>query len=498
MSTHYHIVSIPYYSNSATLFNSIRSMPFACWLDSGKPNSQSGRYDILSAQPSRRWVNENGQTSISDYQYTPINSTVNNVGNSYNTQTTTSLSSDNPFTLIKQASESLIQAHASVAPPPHDLPFTGGILSYFSYALGRQQLNVDQQSPNDCLLPDMVAGLYTWAIIQDHTTACSYLVGLPECDNTLLLSIEQQINTLTPEATTDPNPDHSTTFTINKLTSNINRRQYHDKMATINDYIHSGDCYQVNFAQRFSAAYQGDPYIAYLELREEMASPFSAFIDLGDKAILSFSPERFLQVTDNHVLTQPIKGTIARNSDPIIDKTNAQILKNSQKNQAENVMIVDLLRNDLGKSCVPGSIHVPALFALESFPNVHHLVSNVEGELRSDKSATDLFEGCFPGGSITGAPKKRAMEIIEELEDSQRSIYCGSIAYFNSRGDMDSNITIRTIACDGSTLYCWGGGGIVADSDAEDEYQESLTKIDKILRSLRRFETEAVHTRILD
>jgi para-aminobenzoate synthetase component 1 len=493
MSTHYHIVSIPYHSNSATLFDSIRTMPFACWLDSGKPNSQSGRYDILSAQPSRRWVNENGQTVISDYQYT-ANNTANHVGNGYDTQTTTTLSSDNPFTLIKQASEALTQAHASVTVPPHNLPFTGGILSYFSYALGRQQLKVDQQSPSDCLLPDMVAGLYTWAIIQDHQTSCSYLVGLPECDNALLISIEKQICALA----TTAHVSNSTTFSINKLTSNINRRQYHDKMATINDYIHAGDCYQVNFAQRFSATYQGDPYIAYLELREEMASPFSAFIDLGDKAILSFSPERFLQVTGNHVLTQPIKGTIARDNDPTLDKDNAEQLKDSKKNQAENVMIVDLLRNDLGKSCVPGSIHVPALFALESFPNVHHLVSNVEGELCTDKSATDLFEGCFPGGSITGAPKKRAMEIIEELEDSQRSIYCGSIAYFNSRGDMDSNITIRTIACDGSTLYCWGGGGIVADSDAEDEYQESLTKIDKILRALRRFEIEAVNTPVLD
>ncbi|MFT7388379.1 MAG: para-aminobenzoate synthetase component 1 [Candidatus Endobugula sp.] len=488
MPIHYHIVSIPYHCNSATLFDSIRCMQFAYWLDSGKPNSQTGRYDILSAHPSRRWVNENGQTIISDYHYTA------NVDNSYSIEISTKLTSEDPFTLIKQASEALTRAHLSAPPPTQDLPFIGGILSYFSYELGRQQLNVNQQSPSDCQLPDMVAGLYEWAIIQDHEKKCSYLVGLPECDKALLQSIERQISALSSLV----RPENSTTFSINPLTSNINCHQYHEKMATINDYIHAGDCYQVNFAQRFSAEYQGDPYIAYLALREEMASPFSAFIDLGDKAILSFSPERFLQVIGSHVLTQPIKGTIARDSDPMLDKYNAQQLRGSSKNQAENVMIVDLLRNDLGKSCLPGSIHVPALFALESFPNVHHLVSNVEGELRSDKSVADLFKGCFPGGSITGAPKKRAMEIIEELEDSQRSIYCGSIAYFNSRGDMDSNITIRTIACDGATLYCWGGGGIVADSDAEDEYQESLTKINKILLALRRFEVDVVNASILD
>lgn len=504
MSIHYHIRSIPYYRNSETLFNAIRHLPFACWLDSGKPDSTSGRYDILTAQPTRRWVTKDNKTAITDFQYSVNGATNDMTGNegsktdnSTDIQHTknTHISDKNPISLLKQANDTLINQCKNIALPTPALPFTGGIISYISYTLGRQQLEIPASSSNDCDIPEMVAGLYTWAIIQDHHEAKSYIVGLPECEPALLEYVKRCLSNRS-------SPSTKKTFSIGELSSNISQDEYHTKMAIIDDYIHAGDCYQVNFAQRFSAPYQGDPFDAYVSLRREMSSPFSAFIAVDDntvdsaiskttsaspKAILSFSPERFLRVRDQHVLTQPIKGTIARDNDPCNDQANALHLQESQKNRAENVMIVDLLRNDLGKNCIPGSIHVPALFALESFPNVHHLVSNVEGALHKHVSAVDLFDGCFPGGSITGAPKKRAMEIIEELEDSQRSIYCGSIAYFTSWGDMDSSITIRTIACDGQAVYCWGGGGIVADSDAEEEYQESLTKIGKILRALKKF-----------
>lgn len=470
------ISSIPYHSDSAALFSSIRHLPFACWLDSGKPDSHSGRYDIMAAQPSRRWISEQGQTDIFDYHY--------DGDRSYQEQYI-SRSTVSPITLLKQASEALNNGANSAAEPLHDLPFTGGMLAYFSYDLGRQQLDIAQRSPKECQLPDMVSGLYTWAIVQDHQQQCSFLVSLAECEPSLLNYIYERIHQLPSDNSTQA-LSHS--FSIGELLSNISHEQYGKKIAQINEYIHAGDCYQVNFAQCFRADYVGDPYIAYLELRKAMASPFSAFMDLGsNRAILSLSPERFLHIHDGQVLTQPIKGTMARDNDPQTDRNNAVRLQASDKNQAENLMIVDLLRNDLGKNCIPGSIHVPELFTLESFPNVHHLVSSVRGILQSEKGALDLFEGCFPGGSITGAPKKRAMEIIEELEDCQRSIYCGSIAYINTQGNMDSNITIRTIACDGSTLYCWGGGGIVADSEAAEEYQESLTKINKILQVLSQF-----------
>jgi para-aminobenzoate synthetase component I len=494
VSTPYHIISIPYHTDGAVLFNRIRPLPFACWLDSGKPESYSGRYDVMSAQPSRRWVTTNNKTSIMDYQYASGNT------NSAYEETGVYITDESPLTIINQASEQLASSYRkkySSTDLPFDLPFTGGLIAYFSYELGRQEANISQLSPSDCDLPEMVAGLYEWAVIQDHQIQASYIVALPNCDVAAITAVKQlmripQADLIADKAFTEKkgfvgNKNITPAFSIDKLSANITHTQYHKKLATINDYIHAGDCYQVNFAQCFRASYKGDPYVAYLTLRQKMASPFSAFMDLGGKAILSLSPERFLQTQKQQVLTQPIKGTIGRDENNAADQKNAQILQDSPKNQAENVMIVDLLRNDLGKNCTPGSIHVPKLFALESFPNVHHLVSNVEGTLENGKTAMDLFEGCFPGGSITGAPKKRAMEIIEELEDCQRSIYCGSIAYINNNGDMDSNITIRTIACDGSTLFCWGGGGIVADSDSEEEYQESLTKIDKILEVLETF-----------
>lgn len=456
------------------IFNTIRHLPYATWLDSGKPKSTSGRYDIITALPIQRWVSNHQTTDIAEYHIACEPS-----GITHHQQHTTQ-SNEDPISLlnnvVKRLSASSLSADEN---REHDLPFTGGIVAYFSYNLGREKLGVKQITSNDCTLPDMVAGLYTWAIVQDHEMKQCYLAALPECDSTLLEYIQQHLLSQERPA--------SIPFRINALRSNTSNTDYHHKIDKISHYIHSGDCYQVNLSQCFSAEYQGDPYLAYTQLREKMASPFSAFMDIGQQAIMSLSPERFIQTNNQHILTQPIKGTIARNQDASIDKDNAKNLQASEKNRAENLMIVDLLRNDLGKNCIPGSIKVPALFELESYPNVHHLVSTITGTIANNKTALDVFEGCFPGGSITGAPKKRAMEIIEELEDCQRSIYCGSIAYINANGDMDSNITIRTIACDGEKLYCWGGGGIVADSEANDEYQESLTKINALLEVLNQF-----------
>ena len=203
---------------------------------------------------------------------------------------------------------------------------------------------------------------------------------------------------------------------------------------------------------------------------------------------MSLSPERFIQATSDNgditAQTKPIKGTVLRGKTVEQDQENAIRLLNSDKDRAENLMIVDLLRNDLGKTCIAGSIRVPKLFDLESFPNVHHLVSTVTGKLKTDCACLDLLQGCFPGGSITGAPKKRSMEIIDELEPLQRSVYCGSIGYICASNQMDTNIAIRTVIADKEKLHCWGGGGIVADSDADSEYEESMNKIRLILDTL--------------
>jgi para-aminobenzoate synthetase component 1 len=241
----------------------------------------------------------------------------------------------------------------------------------------------------------------------------------------------------------------------------------------------------VNLAQRFSAGFQGEPWAAYRSLRAIAAAPFSGFIDLGnDDAVICLSPERFISLHGHRVETTPIKGTRPRHADSVADLRAAEELRGSEKDRAENLMIVDLLRNDLGRSCVPGSIHVERLFELHSFPTVHHLVSTISGELRHDRSAIELLRDSFPGGSITGAPKRRAMEIIAELEPHSRGVYCGSLLYVSADGRMDSNIAIRTLLCQNGTIRCWGGGGIVADSRWEAEYQETFDKVGRFLEAL--------------
>ena len=320
---------------------------------------------------------------------------------------------------------------------PFDLPFNGGWLGYFGYDLGRIIEKMPTIAEQDIHLPQMAVGLYLDALIFDRKQT--------------------------------------------EWFSNMSQTQYAKKFAVIEDYLKSGDCYQINLAQRFKAQYSGDPWSAYVKLREANKAPFSSFINHPAGAILSISPERFISIQNNIVETKPIKGTLARKADAHEDNAQALKLANSSKDRAENVMIVDLLRNDLGKVAKPGSVKVPSLFAIESFPAVHHLVSTVTAELDINKTAVDQLEAAFPGGSITGAPKIRAMEIIEELEPHQRSVYCGSIGYLSACGNMDTSITIRTLVCYEQHIYCWAGGGIVADSKVELEYQETYDKVNKIL-----------------
>jgi len=257
-------------------------------------------------------------------------------------------------------------------------------------------------------------------------------------------------------------------------------------------YIAEGDCYQVNLAQRFSAKAHGDGWVAYQKLREISPAPFMAYMNFGDLQVLSGSPERFLQLTDKHVETRPIKGTRPRSDDVLQDQSYAQELQQSIKDKAENLMIVDLLRNDISKNCEIGSVKADKLFQLQSFANVHHLVSIITGKLKQGKTAIDLLRGCFPGGSITGAPKLRAMQIIEELEPHRRGVYCGAIGYIGFDGNMDTNITIRTAvyATDAhgeGEISFYAGGGIVADSILEKEYDETLDKASSMLKTMQYF-----------
>ena len=256
------------------------------------------------------------------------------------------------------------------------------------------------------------------------------------------------------------------------------RADYLDAVARVREYIYAGDIFQANLSQRFEAPLAQPPWAFYRTLRRVNPAPFGAFFDVPGAPILSTSPERFLRVSGGgRVETRPIKGTRARGVGPEHDAALGQALTESVKDRAENLMIVDLMRNDLSRVCAPGSVRASELFALERYATVHHLVSTVVGDLAPGFDAFDLLRAAFPGGSITGAPKLRAMEIIAELEPSRRGVYCGSLGYWSTTGEMDTSIAIRTAVVRDGRIYFSAGGGIVADSDPEQEYRETLDKI---------------------
>lgn len=447
--------TLPYLSDSRLYFTALRHLPLPVWLDSGSRRSHSARYDILTAAPESSLITSASRTEI-------------------RTAHQVDYSNANPFDLVDNALASIELDWES------DLPFCGGAIGFFGYNLAPHAEHGLVPSKGDLIFPDMAIGIYDWAIIQDHHQHCAWLVSLPSCN-------ERKIDDLADllQGVNNQHQDFRKGFSINGLKSNLNAESYREKLARIQEYIAAGDCYQVNFAQRFSAQFQGDSFATYCHLRNLLPAPYSAYMELPGGAVLSHSPEQFLQVDRGQVTTRPIKGTAPRFQDHAQDQASAATLQSSDKDRAENLMIVDLLRNDLGKSCRIGSISVPELFTLESHANVHHLVSTVCGELRDDHSAVQLLKGCFPGGSITGAPKRRATEIIAELEQCDRSVYCGSIGYISAHGRMDSNIAIRSLVLSGDEIHCWGGGGIVADSKADAEYAESLTKVQVLLDGLR-------------
>ncbi|MFM5618301.1 aminodeoxychorismate synthase component I [Aeromonas veronii] len=355
------------------------------------------------------------------------------------------------------------------------LPFIGGALGLFGYDLGRRFERLPVQAAADIAVPDMAVGIYDWALLRNVATGDWQLAHWgDEAGLAIRLAwLEQQ--------QTKPAP----AFALQgSWQSNMSRAEYGEKFARIQEYLAAGDCYQINLTQRFSAPYQGDEWQAYCLLATANKAPFSAFIRLPESALLSLSPERFLLLDGRHIETKPIKGTRPRHPDPATDRQVALELAQADKDRSENLMIVDLLRNDIGRVSWPGSVSVPHLFAVESFPAVHHLVSTIHGELDARWQGVDLLRACFPGGSITGAPKIRAMEIIEELEPQRRNAYCGSIGYLSQHGRMDTSICIRTLIAEAGRLHCWAGGGIIADSDADSEYQETYDKVARILPPL--------------
>lgn len=445
--------SLPYYPDSALLFAHIAHKPWAVWLDSAYPHTEQGRYDIFAADPVTTLETKGQITRISH-------------------QGCQHLSEEDPFRLLQQYL-------GPVQSGWDDLPFNGGAIGYFSYDLGRRIEKLPIIATDCEAISEMAVGIYPWAVIVDHQLAQSWLVSH---------DIEKaELNTLHLLFSNPAEKSLKPFQVLAEPSANLTKEQYAKAFERIQHYMLEGDCYQVNLTQRFLSPCQGDPWTAYCQLRQINAAPFSAYLNFPNVQILSSSPERFLKVHQQWVETKPIKGTRRRFSEHNADEAQIRDLQNSPKDRAENVMIVDLLRNDIGKSCEPGTVKVPKLFAIETYATVHHLVSTVIGKLTPQNTAIDILRSCFPGGSITGAPKIRAMEIIEELEPNRRGIYCGSIAYIGFDGNMDSNIAIRTLVHNQGQIRFWAGGGIVKDSVMDDEYQECFDKAAALLRLLKGF-----------
>jgi para-aminobenzoate synthetase component I len=448
--------ALPYYTDTRAVFDTIADEPWAIWLDSGIQDGQPlGRYDILSAQPTTTLLTHAGCTRITRIARPEG----------------VSEHSAPPLSLLREQ-----LARREKCSLPDGIPFAGGAMGYWGYDLAGQ---IDQQpvaalspaSADHREMPEMAIGLYDWALIVDHRLRRSTWVTTAAWDD------PQGVARYWADRLCHHTPTPRAAFRVTGAVSTLfDAEAYRAAALQVKAYITAGDCYQVNLAQRFSAPAEGDAWLAYGALRQHNPAPYGAFMRYPGGAVLSSSPEQFLSVQAGRVTTRPIKGTRRRDPDPQVDEALLAELIGSDKDRAENLMIVDLLRNDLGRVCVPGSIQVPALFRPETFARVHHLMSTVTGQLRADVDVLTLLEAAFPGGSITGAPKRRAMEIIAALEGHRRGVYCGSIGWINDAGDMDSNIAIRTAVCAQGQIHAWAGGGIVADSDWQMEYQECLTK----------------------
>lgn len=439
------ITPLPYREDPLGYFAALRHRPGAVLLDSGRPMAPGGRYDILSCDPlALLEVDAAGRVRGDP-----------------------ALAGLTPF-----AAQQALLDRLPCEVPESELPFLGGLIGYWSYDLGQRLEPVAGKARQAVTLPASRVGLYDWALIQDHDGRQSWLVGSASRRRQVLGWLEAPAAPAAGFRLTAP------------FAAELSRDDYLARFAAVQDYIRAGDCYQINLAQRFSAPFEGDLWAAYCSLRDATPTPFAGYLAWDDKAILSLSPERFLRCREGRVETRPIKGTRPRGATPEEDRRLAGELAESLKDRAENVMITDLLRNDLGRVCRPGSVRVPQLCGLESYANVHHLVSVIVGELEAGQRPMDLLSAAFPGGSITGAPKVRAMQIIDELEPSRRSAYCGSLGYVDVRGQMDTSIAIRSVVADGGELHLWGGGGLVADSRGEDEYTETLDKIRHLMKAL--------------
>lgn len=404
----------------------------------------------------------------------------------YGQQVTRSTWNTPPRTSTEDPLDALRRAHTPWSFDPHDsiLPFLGGAVGYLSYDLGRRFETLPCIAQDDLRLPDLHMAWYDVVFAFRNGRGWIVSSGLPHPPESrerhALARLEETLAWLE----TPPPPPPDPFSTTGPWTSTFTRPRYDAAIARIQAHIAAGDIYQANLSQRFDAPVSGDPADLYLRLRDANPAPFGAFLRYPDFTLVSASPERFLELRNGRVETCPIKGTRPRGKTPDEDRRLAEELLNSPKDRAEHLMIVDLERNDLGRVCEVGSVRVPDPFRLEAHPTVWHLVSTVEGRLRQGLDAVDLIRASFPGGSITGAPKLRAMEILEEVEPTRRGPYTGSIGYWSADGSLDLSIVIRTAIVKDHRAYVQVGGGVVADSNAAAEFQETLDKAAALLHAM--------------
>jgi para-aminobenzoate synthetase component 1 len=476
------VVEFPDAPDPARCCEQLAGLPYRLFLDSATPGTRLGRYSFLTADPVAVVHSKGAQTQVIDLPGGLSRPVAGDV-------------------LVAVADFLASQRQQAIADLP---PFQGGAAGYLAYDWGRMLERLPESRFDDLALPDAVLGIYDWVMAWDHRASRAWLIstGIPEIDEAgrtrraqdraagVIARLRSQDRVDANSGGRSPNVasvSRAPSYPIDGgwwdqrlgVRSSFTHDGYLEAVARVREYILAGDIFQANLSQRLEAPLTEAPWDLYRRMRQRNAAPFAAYFETPDVAVISASPERFLRVdVDGRVETRPIKGTMPRGVSPEHDGALGQALSESEKDRAENLMIVDLMRNDLSRVCSPGTVRVPELFALEHYATVHHLVSTVVGQLAPQQSALDLLRAAFPGGSITGAPKVRAMEIIAELEPSQRSVYCGSLGYFSVTGALDTSIAIRTVIAPTGRdrLYFNAGGGIVADSDPELEYRETLHK----------------------
>jgi len=451
-------------------FELFKDRQFSFFIDSGMDPNKLGRYSFIGSDPFIV-INTHGSESV------------------LTRGAEKSSLSGNPFDIVNHFLE--VYRLDSCSSP---VPFIGGAVGYFSYDLCHFIERLPSTAVDDLKLPECYLGFYDLVLAFDNLQGKAYVIstGFPELRETermeraskRLKEVKDKLADASSSGTEVP--FMSTSFPMEQVTlkGGFTHKEYVNAVEKARQYIIAGDIFEVNLSQRFEAELSITPYELYKRLRHINPAPFACYLNFDEVTVVSASPERFLRVRGDWVETRPIKGTRRRGKTPEEDKVLSNELLSSVKDRAENIMIVDLERNDLGRVCRFGTVKVTELTILEMFPTVFHLTSTVEGRLIEGKNCIDLLKATFPGGSITGAPKVRAMEIIDELEPTKRSVYTGNIGYLSFNGDIDLNIAIRTLLVKGRKAYFQVGGAVVYDSDPEAEYQETMDKGRALINAL--------------